>query len=195
MFAKSRFLIVIFLLLWHSGSWAIPEARAKGPFYASENSKTPYLQLGDLLTHFQVFTVDTAEVKQIWRKIKNEYIKLDFTQYPTEPSHSVGENWYRWKIPADKTVILTWTYAGNRRPRWLAVRLIEDELHTASSLTKRWQMIKPQRSRYENWQVHEVQVEIEILNPATDSQLMLYRFRLTSDQILRVAAPQPSEKE
>lgn len=195
MFAKYRVLTVIFILLWYSDSWAVPEARAKGPFYASENSKTPYLHLGDLLTHFQIFIFDTADVKQIWHKIKDEYVKLNFTQPPIEPSHSVGEGWYRWAMPEDKSVVLTWTYAGNHRPRWLAVRIVEGELCTASSLTKRWQVVKPRRSRYENWQVHEVQVEIEVLNPATDSQLMLYRFRLTSDQILRVAAPQPSEKE
>lgn len=190
MFANYRFLIVIFLLLWHSGSWAVPEARAKGPFYASENPKTPYLQLGDLLTHFQIFTFDTSDVKQIWRKIKNEYVKLNFTQFPDESCHSVGESWYRWTLPVDKSVVLTWTYAGNRRPRWLAVRWVDGELRTASSLTKRWQVVKPERSRYENWQTREVQIEIEVLNPAADSQFILYRFRLTSDQILRVAAPQ-----
>lgn len=189
MSANYRFLIVIFLLLWHSGSWAMPEARAKGPFYASENPKTPYLQLGDLLAHFQIFTFDTDDVKQIWRTIKNNYVKLDFTNAPREPSHSIGENWYRWTLPKDKSLILTWTYTGNRRPRWFAARWIAGELYTASSLTKRWQLVKSQRSRYENWQVHEVQIEIEVLNPAADSQL-LYRFRLTSDQILHVAAPQ-----
>lgn len=193
MFANYRFLIAIFLLLWHSESWAVPEARAKGPFYASENPRTPYLQLGDLLTHFQIFTVETDDVKQIWRILRNEYVKLNFSHAPLEPSHSVGESWYRWKLSEDKIVVLTWTYTENRRPRWLAARWIDGELRTASSLTKRWQVVKSQRSRYENWQVGDVHIEIEVLNPALDSPFMLYRFRLKSDQTLRIAAPQAAD--
>jgi len=53
-----------------------------------------------------------------------------------------------------------------------------------------WQAVTPSRSRYENWTVKEIKVESEILNPGDDSQSILYRFRLISDQKMQVSAPQ-----
>jgi len=196
MYNFNYLILMSFLLLCSALSWAgLPTARTVGPFYASDNQATPYLQLGDLLTHFQIVTLDTTEISSIQRQINSRHVKLDFSQLPDENSHSVGEGWYRIAMVAGKSMVFSWTYAGNRRPRWFAARLVQAKLQTASSQTQLWQAVTPRHSQYENWEVKEVKVEIEILNPGDDSQSILYRFRLMSDQKMRISEPQSVENQ
>jgi len=190
MYPIFKYFFLIFLLLFNILTWALPTARTRGPFEASDNKATPYLQLGDLLTHFQIFQLDTTNISTIQQQIARYHVSVDFSQLPDQNSHSVGENWYRFDLPTNKSVVLSWTYVKNRRPLWFAARLIRGKLQIASDQTQVWQAVTPSRSRYENWTVKEIKVESEILNPGDDSQSILYRFRLISDQKMQVSAPQ-----
>jgi hypothetical protein len=174
---------------------AFPTARTAGPFYASESKTTPYLQLGDLSTYFRAEVLNVSSIQNIERTIDAQYKHLDFSQVPEENSHSVGESWYRMAIADKKTLVLSWTYAGNRqRAYWFAARVFRGKLQTASSQAKVWQAVAPRHSKYEDWRVKGVKVEGEILNPREDSQVILYRFRLLNDVKMQLIAPQADIK-
>ncbi len=191
MYPIFKYFLLIFLLLFNILTWALPTARTQGPFEASDSKATPYLQLGDLLAHFQIFLLNTTNISNIQQQIDRYRVSLDFSQFPDQNSHSVGENWYRFALPTNKSVVLSWTYAKNHRSLWFAARSVRGKLQIASDQTQVWQAVTPLRSRYENWTVKgEIKVEIEVLNLGNDSQSILYRFRLLSDQTMQVSAPQ-----
>lgn len=185
--------IAVLLLFSTTIQAELPTARTDGPFYASDNRATPYLQLGDLLTHFRMEILNNANTSTIQRSVATHRKQLDFSKMPEENSHSVGEGWYRVAIADKKAVVLSWAYAGSRHTYWFAARLFQGELQTASNQSKTWQVVEPNHSKYENWTVKGVKLESEIFNPGNESQFILYRFRLTNDQKMLLRAPQAAK--